>query len=302
MIKSITQLVTRRCNSRCEPCNIWKSPLGYEMTPMEFKSLYSHKHFKEIEDLGISGGEPLLRKDLNEVINEIIENLPKLKMLFLNSNCTYPDRIFSFVEEFGWKIPYLYIVASLEGDKKTHKKIRGIDSYDSVIATTEGLTNKKNVNTLISTTLSENNCNQQSINHVRNVAKRTGAEFTFRPANTSEVAYRNRDYLLDLSPEQMNLTLKMISEKKDDPFMIQLYKHLSGQRTIMGERGNIQCQAGEIMAFIDADGKIRPCIYSDQIIGDRFNGLQKDFTFKETSSCPCCTECQVYPKLNYGRT
>jgi molybdenum cofactor biosynthesis enzyme MoaA len=72
MIKSVNQIVTERCNSRCKMCFVWKlRKKSLEMTAQEFKDLYSREEFKEVEDLCISGGEPTLRLDLLEITEQI---------------------------------------------------------------------------------------------------------------------------------------------------------------------------------------------------------------------------------------
>lgn len=302
MIKSINQLVTRRCNSRCIHCNIWKGPSKLELSAKEFSEMYSFPEFRDTNDICISGGEPTLREDLNEVVSAIVGKLKGLDMLFLSSNCTKPKRLAQFIEQFGSKIPHLYLVASLEGDRETHKRIRGIDNYDLVKNTLIEFGKCKEVSCIISTTLSRENCNPGNIQHLVKVGEETGAYFSFRIADSSEIFYGNTEYNSRLSNTQMELILDMVKNRRNDPFMKQLLLHLSGKRTIMGGREKPECQAGEIGVFIDSDGTIHPCIYSSQIIGNRFNGIFPGKKVISTSACPCCTECQVYPKLNYGDT
>lgn len=301
MIKSVNQLVTRRCNGKCNMCNIWKFPQIEEMTINEFHELYSLSQFENIEDVCISGGEPTLRKDLIKVISTIIEGKSHLKMLFLSTNCSYPSKILEIVKYFGERVPEFYVVAPLEGDKETHKKIRGKDSYDSVIKTLLGLERLQipTVKGVISTTLQKDNCNENSINHLEDIAQKTASIFTFRLADKSQVFYRNVEFEIGISSQQRELIMRMVSKRISDPFMNELYKELNGESTIMGSKHNLECLAGEITVFIDCDGTIRPCIYSNQRIGDK-KGFYEKFQLLSTPSCPCCTECQVYPRVNYG--
>jgi PqqA peptide cyclase len=62
--------VTWRCNSRCRYCDIWKHKKGLELSTKQFK-----KVIKSLKDwLGtfsstFTGGEPLLRNDIAEIIS-----------------------------------------------------------------------------------------------------------------------------------------------------------------------------------------------------------------------------------------
>jgi MoaA/NifB/PqqE/SkfB family radical SAM enzyme len=61
--------VTKRCNARCDFCDYWK-----EKAPAELDS-YVHV-IRKLNPLSVSitGGEPLLRKDLEEIISSLRQN------------------------------------------------------------------------------------------------------------------------------------------------------------------------------------------------------------------------------------
>jgi len=307
MIKSVNQLVTYECNSRCNMCLIWAYGRDEkQMSPRDFGELYRKKEFQTIEDLCISGGEPTLREDLIEIMDKIIPNLPLLKMLFLSTNCSFPEKVLDFVKQNALRVPEVYVVVSLEGDRETHKRIRGIDSYDQTIDMLYSIKNMNNprIRSIISTTLQPENCNLDCLDHIRGVAKSTESGFTFRPATKNKVFYANqRLKTLDLTVEQNRLVRDYINRyKSDDPFMKELNKFLGGEETIMGNRKKrIRCLAGKISVFIMSDGAIYPCINSTRVIGDKNNGLYgTSYQLGDQEPCPCCTECQIYPMLNYG--
>ncbi len=307
MIKSVNQLVTYECNSRCNMCLIWT--LGKDskqMSPKEFERFYSRNEFKTVEDLCVSGGEPTLRNDLSEIMERIRPNLPMLRMLFLSTNCSFPDRVLDFVKRNVAFTQEVYAVVSLEGDRETHKKIRGVDSHDQTIEVLNSIREMSDsrMKSIVSMTLQPKNCNIYCLEHVRNVAEKTGSGFTFRPATKSEVFYANtRLRTIDLTVEHTALVREYISKYKlNDPFMKQLNKFLRGEETIMGTRKTgIKCLAGKISVFIKSDGTIYPCINSTRVIGDKDRGLYDiSYSLGNQEPCPCCTECQIYPMLNYG--
>lgn len=72
--------VTRRCNNRCSYCyTAWNAPdLGYdvnkneEMTTDEIKDVVAKlQHEAPVESIALSGGEPLIRADLPEIVKAI---------------------------------------------------------------------------------------------------------------------------------------------------------------------------------------------------------------------------------------
>ena len=64
--------ITDNCNSKCRMCNVWKDKSENELLPEQIEQIYSDKLFKNVQHLGISGGEPTLRKDLLECVDAIL--------------------------------------------------------------------------------------------------------------------------------------------------------------------------------------------------------------------------------------
>jgi MoaA/NifB/PqqE/SkfB family radical SAM enzyme len=307
MIKSVNQLITERCNSRCKMCSIWKiKNKSYEMTPQEFNKFYSRIEFREVEDLCISGGEPTLRLDLFEITDNIIKNLPKLRMLFFSTNGSNPKISRDFIIKYAPKVKDIYICISLEGEKETHEKIRGIENYDKVIETARLVRklNLKNCHIVFSTTIVPENCNKESLNHIKYIAKKFKGSFSFRPASKNNTFYHNKNSKnLTINPKQLKfLTNYLIQEKIYDPFLEELFKFIKGEETVIYSKNKkIKCLAGDISVFIKPNGNIFPCINSSRLIGNREKGIFKlKYKLGNKELCPCCTECQIYPILNFS--
>ena len=95
----------------------------------------------------------------------------------------------------------------------------------------------------------------------------------------------------------------MKKEHISDPFLDILFQHIKGEETIIGSRKKgIKCLAGDISIFIKPNGDIFPCINSSRLIGNKDEGLF-DYKYKlgNKELCPCCTECQIYPMLNFSK-
>lgn len=308
MIKSVNQLITEKCNSRCKMCSIWKTDnFSDEMTPKEFDKLYSKDEFKEVEDLCISGGEPTLRKDIFKITDNILKNMPKLRMLFLSTNGSNPSVAKEFVSRYHSKIKDIYLCVSLEGDRETHKKIRGVDTYKTVMETVEQvkLLNLKNCHIVFSTTILPENCNKKTLDYIRILAKKLECTSSFRIASKNDTFYHNTkssDFLINRV--QLNfLKNYMHIERVSDPFLDVLFAFLNGEETVTGsKKRGIKCLAGDISVFIKPNGNIYPCINSSRLIGDKKRGIfLKGYNLGDKEPCPCCTECQIYPMINFSK-
>ena len=62
-------LVTKKCNYRCAGCNVWKEPSEKELSAEEIKKGLDILKELGIAELVISGGDPLLRDDIDEIID-----------------------------------------------------------------------------------------------------------------------------------------------------------------------------------------------------------------------------------------
>jgi len=309
MIKSINQLVTERCNSRCQMCNIWNlgSKRTYEMTPRGANTLYGHPEFSEVEDLCISGGEPTLREDLMDLTDNIFKNLNNVKMLFLSTNGSNPQTAKDFISRYSSAVKDIYLCISLEGDKETHRKIRGVDTYDLVLDTIKQVKKAeiKNAHIVLSTTIVPENCNEPNLLYLTKLAQDLGCTHSYRPAATNSTFYRNTNqpnFLLN--SDQLNFLKKYISKNNvQDQFLDILFRHIAGENTIMGnKKEGISCLAGDISVFIKPNGTIYPCINSSEIIGNIDKGIfNSKYLPGRNEPCPCCTECQVYPMLNFSK-
>jgi MoaA/NifB/PqqE/SkfB family radical SAM enzyme len=62
-------LVTRKCNYRCAGCNVWKEQDANELSTEEVKKGLEILKKVGISELVISGGDPLLRPDIGEILD-----------------------------------------------------------------------------------------------------------------------------------------------------------------------------------------------------------------------------------------
>ncbi|MBI5206734.1 MAG: radical SAM protein [Candidatus Firestonebacteria bacterium] len=133
--------LTQRCNLRCTHCP-WLVSRDTELTIEEWKRKADYVWAQGCTVVVIEGGEPTLRKDLNEIIDYC--RFIGLYVILI-SNGTRP------LAQYNPNVIWI----SMEGTKTTHDSIRGEGMFDKSFQTIKELYKKKHIITL--TTLSPKN-------------------------------------------------------------------------------------------------------------------------------------------------
>ena len=302
MLKYLGIRVTRKCNSRCLICHLWKTKFsGEEAKAPQYKKLFSRPEFQEVEEIYISGGEPFCRKDLPQVIDAILTAMPKINRFLLTTNGTSPEkaqRLFKKLDK-NQQLKTLKLAVSLEGDRTINKKIRGINSYNSALLTIKLCRLAvPRLQTMILTTLTRLNCNQKQLNHIRKIAAETGSAFSFRLFYNSVYHYNYEDKL-DISDRQKKLVIDFTKKYGlHDPFLKAQIEYLkTGRMPLMNK-----CLAGDVFADVRADGSVYPCFNSTREIGNIERGIyiKKIKDLGRYEQCPCCDEACFYPIFRWA--
>lgn len=118
--------VTDRCNCRCKFCNIWRNaPTKNILTPDEIEKALSDDVFRNLKYIILSGGEPFLRNDLEEIIIRIHKTLPKASILF-GTNCSLPERAINVAKSAVKHNINIGVGVSLDGIGLGHDSVRGM--------------------------------------------------------------------------------------------------------------------------------------------------------------------------------
>ena len=129
--------VDGRCNMHCSFCcyAAMDARNSSNIMPKDWGNTF--KRAKSLLHLTITGGEPFLRKDLTEIISEIINNsgVPRVS---IKSNGFYLKRIKEYIPELikRHKNTEFTLSISLDGPKDIHDKVREFKgAYDKVVET-----------------------------------------------------------------------------------------------------------------------------------------------------------------------
>jgi len=126
--KVIQLPITYNCNAKCVMCNIWQMDHSGEATVEEFSIFMKDDIFKEVESVGINGGEPSLVPNLHEYADEILK-LSSLKALNIISHGFSPKPLFTNLEKIYASCQArgisFHVAISLDGVADVHDTVRG---------------------------------------------------------------------------------------------------------------------------------------------------------------------------------
>lgn len=135
--------LTYRCNSKCIMCNIWKTKPKKELSIGDWKMVLKDPVLKKIKQVTISGGEAFLYRDYLKMVKLIIDNLPKLKKIVLNTNgfgVNVSENILKVADYCKFKNIRLAVTISVDDLGERHNKIRGINGgFDRAMRTLDRL-------------------------------------------------------------------------------------------------------------------------------------------------------------------
>lgn len=160
---SVIQLpINDICNSRCVMCYIHERKRETEITPAQIAQIVSDPIFSEIRHVGISGGEPTLRTDLNAIVENLIVTLSSLRSISIISNALRPELTLKTLRQLNETIRSQGLQfnanISLDGIGELHDANRGIPgNFEAAVSVIDGLI-ESDIDLTIGCTLTPVNC------------------------------------------------------------------------------------------------------------------------------------------------
>ncbi len=252
--------VTYRCNARCVMCDIWKRERTCEMAPADYRRLPA-----SLREINISGGEPLLRRDLPEVITIMQETCRGVRLI-ISTNGLMPE----VLDELLGRVDDVAVRISVDGVGKLHDDIRGIDgAYERVLASLD-VCRKHGIGDLgLCATMTRQNAGR--ITEVYEFAEGAGLQFTFTVAHSSETFFGDKDSEQP-SAEAASGDIDRIkqrlfaSHRVKDWFRAYFVEGLMD--VLNGRPRPIECRAGLDFFYLDPEGKVYPCHLWDREMGN----------------------------------
>jgi MoaA/NifB/PqqE/SkfB family radical SAM enzyme len=175
--------LTENCQAKCISCDYWKTRWRDGITTERAIGLVNEIEAAGIRSLRLTGGEPLLRKDLFQVLAS--SNASRLKRVILQTNGLALKKLHKEVNAS----PITEIAVSLDGLKESNDFIRGIRGYFDLGM--EGLSLIRGKRLAISVTL--NRISAGELEELEQRAGAVGAHLEFNILSTSLFFLKDAD-------------------------------------------------------------------------------------------------------------
>lgn len=252
-------ITTYRCPMRCKMCDIWSNPTdkGKEITARDLEKMPG------VNITNITGGEPLIREDLDELVEVILK---KSKRACISTSGFYPERIFKLSEKF----PELGFRVSIEGLSQKNDELRGRDGgFDRGLRTLLGLKQMGRKDVGFGITVSNNN--SKDMLWLYELSKQLGMEFATAAFHNSFYFHKADNLIINQDEVIGNfkdLIERLLREKKVKSWF-RAFFNLGLINYIRGNRRLLPCEAGTENFFIDPYGQVLPC-----------NGMEEKYWFE----------------------
>jgi sulfatase maturation enzyme AslB (radical SAM superfamily) len=154
------------CDARCEMCWNWKrGDRKTDMTLDQIDKVFQSPFWRHVENANISGGEPTTRNDLVEICRVLLDRLPRLRKLGMNTTGLTPHRaipmLTKIVELCHERNVIFSVRVSIDGIGEMHNQVRsvkrGFEKAGQTIRAMQELQKKYSFNFGISTTMFHTN-------------------------------------------------------------------------------------------------------------------------------------------------
>ena len=324
----LTWAVTYGCQSGCLSCSIWKRTPEGELKLDEIRRLFDRAPGFSWVD--ITGGEPFLRNDIEDIAATVIERCRDLVLLHLPTNGLDPDRVLRGVKAMLRMHPRrLILTVSVDGPPGLNETLRGHpEAWTAAIETFARLRHLRSqgpFDVYLGVTLQPANLDEADA--ILPAARRTipdlrPDELHWNVAQGSDHFYGNGD---SIGPPEPRVAKRLRALSGDDRAPEGIGAHLRSLHPVKHldrryrahvarylETGTtpLPCRALWSTAFLDPKGVLYPCITWDRPLGsirDHDYDLPALWRSREVADaaddvdagrCPqCWTPCEAVPTL-----
>jgi MoaA/NifB/PqqE/SkfB family radical SAM enzyme len=313
--------ITESCNSRCVTCSAWKNSQAGELTTMEMIDALRQLRRVGVQILRISGGEPLLRADLSEIVMEahrlgFLEIHVATNGLLLEQNAE--KLVLKGVTRFD---------VSIDGIGETDDRIRGIHGhYCRALAGIEMVKisaqkmGKRIPEVTVYTTLLKQNISE--VPAIIDLCERIGASWCFSPlcgnidlfVGVGVSKYAPTDW--KIIDETIDYMKKVYYEKPrlifSTPDVLEYARHyMKGDLNVH----NFPCVLGYKTLCLGSKGQVYPGCYANRPLGNlremkiekmlkspEYRRFAEKMYRRECSGCTFAYEDNVIIRNSFRRT
>ena len=257
---------TRRCNLNCLHCGAVKEKYTRELTTEQIKSILDQLVDLKTDMFAVTGGEPLLRKDLPEVLSHAHRG--GLKTGIATNGFLVDRATAEWIKNAGVQS----VQISLDGPEETHNRIRGnSQSFERAVQAIELLTGLEVPLVSVATTITTENIHE--IVDLKRLLLRLGVRL-WRLAVVMPIG---RAQIKNTFPNGDQLTGLLDYVKKNDSRELHIY--IGENLTFLGDwerqirKAPTICPIGFTACCIGVDGNVRGCPEQPDTVENREGSL-----------------------------
>ncbi len=245
--------ITKRCNLECKHCWEGGSHSTEELSTKEIISLIDELSMLKVFKIVITGGEPLLREDLSEILKRCTEK--NIRVTVFTNGTLISEEFLDKIKECNVLIRF-----SIDGAKaETHDYLRGVGNFNTTIKAMK-LCKEKGLDIGLACTITKKNF------HEYNDILELGKELGVKEIELSEVidkgnATLNKDLMLDQSELEQLRVYNLLVSAKNESFRAGMGFDKENENKFGNEEviREYSCTAAISNCFISAKGEVYPC-------------------------------------------
>ena len=254
----LAHAVTYGCNSQCKTCTYWHmtNRMKEDLSTVEVFELLDEAYKAGMRGYYIFGGEPLVRSDIEEIV-EYAKNRGYLTTM--NTNASH---LYQCAESLGETLDFAFV--SLDYHNERHDLIRGRSgSFDEVMKGVKRLKETGNTKVTLVTTISK--LNFDTIEPMAKLAKSLNVGITYNAVEpmvkSSYEEGMSQEPVLDhgLSPGQQHVFYETLLSLKMQGYTLMETSH------VLRDYAKCKpwvCHFPKIFTYVSPDKKIFDCLVS----------------------------------------
>jgi MoaA/NifB/PqqE/SkfB family radical SAM enzyme len=239
-----------RCNSNCGYCNLPLNVGRYEMTREEISRVFSGLYRDGLRFVFVQGGEPLLRRDLPDILEDLVQ------IGFVVTVITNGTKLTADLVERLDRLSVSLSISLDTLDRARYLRIRGADQLPQVLAGLDLLRQYRSPKFL---TCIVSQINQDEVGPVVKFARDRGFLPVVGAYHWDAGLYGKQDPMLIYERRQASAVFeRLLADDMLPPGYLRQYTKdnitwLQGGRLA-------SCDAGRYSIAIDASGNVSPCL------------------------------------------
>ncbi|MGD6933821.1 MAG: radical SAM protein [Candidatus Bathyarchaeia archaeon] len=297
-------LITRKCNYKCLGCNVWKEQDKNELSTEEVKRGLDILKDAGIIELVLSGGNPLLRQDIGEIIDYAAERF----VVTVCDNGSIAAKKMDLLRKVD------FVAISIDSlDEKKHDYMKNVPgAWKNAMETVETL-HKEGIKVSITPTISQKNLYE--IADITTYFTNKGIpvwyclysyDMTGDPDQLFRIGKANDEYIITDKEAMVKLCDTLMEMKKTNKLILMTDKLFKTLRSLYAEEKRTwDCKALQSFLVVDHLGRVAGChnhTFAGSIFdlpknwkSEKFNDLREQY-----KTCTQCTYlCYVFYSL-YG--